>query len=81
MINKVNPITEVDDINVDALEEGDFNPLLANVLTETIYVLFGLDEFSTKTVCVTSQNSPVDDWKSFPVKRSQKFSKKFANKS
>ena len=29
----------------------------------------------SKTVCVTPQNSPIDDWMSFPVKRSQKFSR------
>ena len=34
------------------------------------YVTFGLDEFSSKTVCVTPRNSPIDDWMSFPVKRS-----------
>ena len=35
------------------------------------YVTFGLDEFSSKTACVTPQNSPIDDWMSFPVKRSR----------
>ena len=34
------------------------------------YVTFGLDKFSTKTDCATPQNSPIDDWISFPVKRS-----------
>ena len=29
--------------------------------------------FSSKTACVTPQNSPIDHWMSFPVKRSQKF--------
>ena len=32
-----------------------------------------MDDFSSKTACVTPQNSPIDDWMSFPVKRSQKF--------
>ena len=32
---------------------------------------FLLDEFSSKTACVTPQNSPIDDWMSFPVKRSR----------
>ena len=30
-----------------------------------------MDEFSSKTACVTPQNSPNDDWMSFPVKRSR----------
>ena len=34
------------------------------------YVKFGLDEFFSKTACVTPRNSPIDDWMSFPVKRS-----------
>ena len=37
------------------------------------YVTFGLDEFSSKTACAMPQTSPIDDWMSFPVKRSQKF--------
>ena len=46
----------------------------SNNLTENIwYGTFGLDEFSGKTACVTPQNSPIDDWMSFPVKRYQKF--------
>ena len=58
------------------------------------YVTFGLDEFSSKMVCVffkvggcfilntekkvcvTSRSSPIDDWMSFPVKRSQKYPRK-----
>jgi len=34
------------------------------------YVAIGMDEFSSKMACVTPQNSPIDDWISFPVKRS-----------
>ena len=34
------------------------------------YVTIGLDEFSSKTACVTPQNSPIDDWISFPEQRS-----------
>ena len=30
-----------------------------------------MDEFSSKTVCVAPQNYPIDDWMSFPVKRSR----------
>ena len=41
------------------------------------YVTIGLDEFSSKKACVTPQNSPIDDWMSFPVKRSQKFPTNF----
>jgi len=33
----------------------------------------GMDELSSKTACVMPQNSPIDDWMSFRVKRSQKF--------
>ena len=29
-----------------------------------------MDEFSSKTACVTPQNPPIDHWMSFPVKRS-----------
>ena len=29
-----------------------------------------MDEFSSKTACVRPQNSQIDDWMSFPVKRS-----------
>ena len=32
-----------------------------------------MDEFSSKTACVTPQNSQIDDWMSFPVKRPQNF--------
>ena len=35
------------------------------------YSWFLMDEFSSKTVCVTPQNCPIDDWMSFPVKRSR----------
>ena len=35
------------------------------------YPWFLMDEFSSKTVCVTPQNCPIDDWMSFPVKRSR----------
>ena len=34
-----------------------------------------MDDFSSETACVTPQNSPIDDWMSFPVKQSQKFLK------
>ena len=34
------------------------------------YVTFGLDELSSKMAHVTPQNSPIDDWVGFPVKRS-----------
>ena len=34
------------------------------------YVAIGMDKFSSKMACVTPQNSPIDDWISFPVKRS-----------
>ena len=34
---------------------------------------FLLDEFSSKTACVVPQNSPIDDWMSFPVIRSGSF--------
>ena len=37
------------------------------------YLTFGLDEFSCKTACQTPHDSQIDDWMSFPVKRSQKF--------
>ena len=36
---------------------------------------FFLDEFFSKPTCVTPKNSPIDDWMSFPVKRSPKFSR------
>jgi len=34
------------------------------------YVTFGLDEFFCRMASVTPQNSLIDDWMSFPVKRS-----------
>ena len=51
----------------------------SNFLIETIhptydiwYVTFGLDEFSNEVACVTPQNSPIDDWMSFPARVNKK---------
>ena len=43
---------------------------------QILHIIYGfsqkirMDEFSNKTACETTQNSPNDDWMSFPVKRS-----------
>ena len=46
-----------------------WRPRIRKILFFTKYFL--MDEFSSKTVCVTPQNCPIDDWMNFPVKRSR----------
>ena len=46
-----------------------WRPRIGEILFST--KCFLLDEFSSKTACVTPQNSPFDDWMSFPLKRSR----------
>ena len=51
------------------LKRPVWRPRIREILFPTKFFL--LDEFSSKTACVTPQNSPIDDWMSFPVKRSR----------